>query len=519
MSLRDEPAAESLYDEAPCGLLLTDHDGRVLRANRTFCRWAGLDVDALAGIRFPDLLTIGGRIFHQTHFAPLLQMQGSISEVKLELRRADGERIPVVVNAVRRARGDTWQDEIAVFIAKDRHAYERELMLARKRAEDLAARQREVKEELERADRRKDEFLAMLAHELRNPLAPISTAAQLMRMSDDPERLHSLGEMIARQAAHLTHLVDDLLDVSRVTRGLIEIERAPHEAASIVEAAIEQARPLLESRHHRLESVLRHDLAVEGDRTRLVQVIANLLNNAAKYTPQGGVISLEIAAVDDMVEIGVTDNGIGIDASLLPHVFDLFAQAERTPDRAQGGLGIGLSLVRSLVQLHGGTVEARSDGLHQGSRFTVRLPCVRMPEPAAFANPVPDATSARALRLLIVDDNEDAARTLADVLQVLGHVPYVALTAADALVLCERGFDACVLDIGLPDMTGYELATTLRERGHGQAVYIALSGYGQAHDRALSRAAGFGHHLVKPVEFDRLMDVLATVQPAVATSI
>ncbi|HEY4560159.1 MAG TPA: PAS domain-containing protein, partial [Lysobacter sp.] len=200
MSLREAPPAQALYDDAPCGLLLTAEDGTLLRANRTFCRWIGFEADALVGRRrFQDLLAIGGRIFHQTHFAPLLQMQGSVSEVKLEMVLAGGERMPVVVNAVRRTHGDALFDEIAVFVAKDRHAYERELMLARRRAEELAKQQLEAQEELRRLDRRKDEFLAMLAHELRNPLAPISTATHLMRLADgDPDRLRPLGEMIAR---------------------------------------------------------------------------------------------------------------------------------------------------------------------------------------------------------------------------------------------------------------------------------------------------------------------------------
>ncbi len=503
----------SLYDEAPCGLLLTAGDGAVLRANRTFCRWVGVDADALAGRRFQDLLTMGGRIFHQTHFVPLLQMQGSVSEVKLELVRADGERVPVVVNAVRRRDGEAIRDELAVFIAKDRHAYERELMLARKRAEELAARHLEAQEDLRRADRRKDEFLAMLAHELRNPLAPISTAAQLLRAAaHEPERLRSLAELIARQTAHLTELVDDLLDVSRVTRGLIQLDRDSVELAGIIDAAVEQSRPLVEARRHQLRTRVARGILVDGDRTRLVQVLVNLLNNAAKYTPPGGTIDVVLEQADGVASIHVTDTGLGIDATLLPHIFDLFSQAERTPDRTQGGLGIGLALVRSLVGLHGGSIEAHSEGAHRGSRFTVRLPCTvdaaRRPEAdAARASAVPVAAP---LRILVVDDNTDAASTLAEVLALEGHATRIANTGAEALEhAAQERFDAFVLDIGLPDMTGYELASALRERDGAPALRIALTGYGQPHDRVLSRAAGFHHHLVKPVDMAQLAGILA----------
>ena len=510
MSLREAPPAQALYDDAPCGLLLTAEDGTLLRANRTFCRWIGFEADALVGRRrFQDLLAIGGRIFHQTHFAPLLQMQGSVSEVKLEMVLAGGERMPVVVNAVRRTHGDALFDEIAVFVAKDRHAYERELMLARRRAEELAKQQLEAQEELRRLDRRKDEFLAMLAHELRNPLAPISTATHLMRLADgDPDRLRPLGEMIARQAGHLTHLIDDLLDVSRVTRGLVRLERERLELADIVEAAIEQARPLVEARGHRLDVRATPGIGVDGDRTRLVQVVVNLVNNAAKYTPPGGYIEVDAGVRDGVAEIRVSDNGLGIDAALLPHVFELFTQAERTPDRTQGGLGIGLSLVRSLVALHGGEVRAHSDGLDRGSCFTVTLPRV---EPADALPRKADASpgaAPRPMRLLLVDDNEDAARTLAELLELFGHRTEVALTPEQALASTGE-FDACLLDIGLPGMTGYELAALLRERGHADAMYVALTGYGQPQDRVQSEAAGFDHHLVKPVDPAKLLDALA----------
>jgi PAS domain S-box-containing protein len=514
------PGADGLYEDAPCGLLLTASDGTLLRANRTFCRWIGADADALVGTRrFQDLLSMGGRIFHQTHFGPLLHMQGSVSEVKFDLVRAGGDRVPVVVNAVRRRDGDGWHDEIAVFIAKDRHAYERELMLARKRAEELAASQLAVQEELRSADRRKDEFLAMLAHELRNPLAPIATAAHLLRSpaqdpAQDPAQLRRIAEVLQRQTAHLTHLVDDLLDVSRVTRGLVQLERSIVDLADVVGAAIEQSRALVTSRRHTLQVQTPRGSLVDGDHTRLVQVVANLLNNAAKYTPQAGSIGIALEQAGREVGIRVADNGQGIDPALRPHLFDLFSQGVRTPDRSQGGLGIGLALVRSLVDLHGGRVEVESEGLDRGSRFTVWLPAVGQAVASIAPAAAPASSAAAALQVLVVDDNTDAAAMLAEVLHLSGHATVLAANAGEALdAAAGRAFDAYILDIGLPDISGYELARTLRERGQA-GMFIALTGYGQAHDRVLSQAAGFDHHMVKPVDIDRLLEILAAVSRA-----
>jgi signal transduction histidine kinase/CheY-like chemotaxis protein len=507
-----EVSPDALYENAACGLLLTAHDGAILRANRTFRSWVDHEAADLRGRRFQDLLTIGGRIFHQTHLQPLLQMQGSVSEVKLGLRRREGGDLPIVVNAVRRCVGGTWFDEFAVFVAKDRHTYEHELLQARRRAEELAARQQQAQEELRLADQRKDEFLAMLAHELRNPLAPIATAAHLLQAAaDETPQLRQIATIIQRQASHLTHLVDDLLDVSRVTRGLIQLERAVVDPADVVEAALEQSRGLITARRHALHVDVPRGAAIEADRTRLVQVLANLLNNAAKYTPQGGEIRVVLERADGEVGMSVRDTGMGIHPELRPHLFDLFSQGERTPDRSQGGLGIGLALVRSLVDLHGGRIDVHSDGPQCGSRFTVWLPRVA----AEPARPVPASPALQApvrLRVLVVDDNADAVAMLCEVLEMCGHAAIAAATAAEALALADGAFDAGILDIGLPDMTGYELATTLRRRG-ASGLLVALTGYGQPQDRVLSRAAGFDHHMVKPVDIDALVRILAAVRP------
>jgi PAS domain S-box-containing protein len=377
-------------------------------------------------------------------------------------------------------------------------------------------------EELRAQARRKDEFLAMLAHELRNPLAPISNAAQLLSMAThDAGRVRQSSEVIIRQVRHMTSLVDDLLDVSRVTRGLVELDRGMVDIKAVVASAVEQARPLIEARRHALDLHIGSARSwVLGDRIRLVQVMANLLNNAAKYTQQGGSIALSVDGRTEsglpMVAIAVRDNGIGIDRAMLPHVFELFTQAERTPDRSQGGLGLGLALVHSLVQLHGGRVEARSDGPGRGSTFTVVLPTVTgAPEVAHDGVPGEQAAQAQPAlgagkRILVVDDNVDAALSLADILRSLGHRVATAHDPHDALAQAETNWpDVFILDIGLPDIDGYALARRLHEgAGARRARYLALTGYGQAHDRVLAKTAGFDHHFVKPVDLAALMEVI-----------
>ncbi len=384
--------------------------------------------------------------------------------------------------------------------------------------------QRLLAEELKLSNSRKDEFLAMLAHELRNPLAPISTAAQLLKLSlNDPKRIVHASDVIGRQVRHMTELVDDLLDVSRVNRGLVELERNAVDIKTVIYDAIEQAKPLIERKNHtlvtRLGSVQAH---VTGDRKRLVQVMANLLTNAAKYTPESGVISVTADIADGRVTLTVEDNGIGIEAGLLPHIFELFTQARRTPDRAQGGLGLGLALVRSMIAHHDGTVEARSPGLALGSTFIVTLPCHALPaQERETGEPQPAAIKpGGARRIMIVDDNRDAAESLGLLLSLAGHETIVAHSAGEAVRRsADAAIDVYILDIGLPDFDGYALLKTLRTLPVGAyATMIALSGYGQGQDIEASRRAGFDHHLVKPVEVGRLHELLdASVRHPAAT--
>ena len=379
---------------------------------------------------------------------------------------------------------------------------------------------RQAEEALKDVNRRKDEFLAMLAHELRNPLAPIRNAAQLLNVhsSGKPE-IEWARAVIERQTKHLARLVDGLLDVSRMVSGQIALQKKPVELAEVVRDAVETCRPLIRLRKHHLGVQLpEQPVLLEADLTRLSQVISNLLNNAAKYTDDGGQIRLDATVDNGIVTLRVRDTGLGIDPQLLPHIFDLFTQAERTPDRSEGGLGIGLTLVKRLVELHGGAVEAHSEGLGSGAEFIVRLPVLaRTAQPAAkIVGRVPVAAPAdgRGLRILIVDDNVDAADSIAMLLNMEGHETRAVNTARAAL-LAVPDFrpEVVLLDIGLPEMDGYEVARRLRaQNGHRGMRLVAVTGYGQPADRRRAHAAGFDEHMVKPVEPAALQDFLRVVQ-------
>ena len=378
--------------------------------------------------------------------------------------------------------------------------------------------QKLTEDALREADQRKDEFLAMLGHELRNPLAPIRSAASLLPLAkSDPARIEHIGRVISRQSTHMTGLIDDLLDVSRVTRGMIELDREDVAVRHLVDEATEQARPLIEARSHLLSIANEAEgSVVNGDRKRLVQVLSNLLSNAAKYTPAGGRIEVRVTVADDMVRIAVRDNGIGMAPDLVDSAFELFRQGKRTPDRAQGGLGIGLALVRSLVQLHGGRVSAASAGEGLGSEVTVTFP-LRVRAPLAALDSSEGALPAQgSLRVLVVDDNADSAELVAMYLRMVGHVVATEFNAAAALEKA-RSFkpEVCFLDIGLPDLDGNELARRLRRLPGLEATRLAaMTGYGQPLDRMSSAAAGIDAYFVKPVAMDELAAWLAQQRAA-----
>jgi signal transduction histidine kinase len=378
------------------------------------------------------------------------------------------------------------------------------------RKADLAERERQARA-LRENDRHKDEFLAMLAHELRNPLAAVNNAVTVLKMSSDEESRNWASDVVERQVRQLVRLIDDLLDVSRITSGKIRLRKEYVEAGPILEQAIESARPLIDERRHALDvSIEEGGLLLHVDATRVGQIVSNLLMNAAKYTDGGGRIRLAARRDGQQVAISVKDNGIGIPPEKLPEMFQLFTQGDRSLARSEGGLGIGLTVVRKLAEMHGGNVVARSDGPSQGSEFTVYLPLARQAagaETEARRSPLPAGKGAR---ILVVDDNVDTALGMVRLLGLLGNE---AVAVHDGLAAIEkaRAFRPAfvLLDIGLPGLDGYEVAATLRgDDLHRDAVIIAVSGYGQDDDRRRSQAAGFDHHLVKPVDFDSLLSLI-----------
>ncbi len=388
----------------------------------------------------------------------------------------------------------------------------------RRRMEDHL---RQLATDLSEADRRKNEFLAMLAHELRNPLAPISNAARALRMSgSNREALRSASAMLERQVSQMARLVDDLLDMSRISRGKIELRRERTDLGSIVDQSVAAARPFAASMDHELTVTLPSaPVELEADPTRIAQVIGNLLNNACKFTDRGGHVWLTVGTEGGNAVIRVRDNGIGIDADHLPGIFDMFAQVDTSLERSRDGLGIGLTLVKTVVEMHGGTVRAQSAGLRRGSEFSVFLPLLQDGAAARASPGAAEPARAPGRRILIVDDNEDGAESLALLLQFSGHETHTANDGYEAIEAAARLHpDVMLLDIGLPGLNGYEVCRRIRQEPWGRDVMlIALTGWGQDEDRQRSKDAGFDAHLVKPVNHEALITLLAAT-PRAATS-
>jgi signal transduction histidine kinase/DNA-binding response OmpR family regulator len=381
--------------------------------------------------------------------------------------------------------------------------------------------------DVQEADRRKNEFLSMLAHELRNPLAPIRNGVHILQAVNvaDPQ-VREVRDMIGRQVRHLVRLVDDLLDISRITRGKIRLQSEPVDLSAVIASAVETCCPLIDDRRHRLAvSMPPVPLRVTGDAVRLTQVVGNLLNNAAKYTPEGGRIWVSAGREGDQAILRVRDSGMGIPAGMAGSIFDLFTQVNNSLDRGQGGLGIGLTLVRRLVELHRGTVEAHSEGPDRGSEFVVRLPLLGVAgdewrvagEESGASAPATLHPPPTTRRVLVVDDNRDAAESLALLLEVAGHATRVSHDGPTALTTAaEFQPDAVLLDIGLPGMDGYEVARRLRAAPTTRrALLVALTGYGQIEDQRRAREAGFDHHLVKPADLEALAALLSTPGAAI----
>lgn len=466
-----------------------------------------LGAERIKGYRADEII---GR--HFSVFYPPERIEEKWPEHELEVAQKDG-RFEEEGWRLRKD-GTTFWANIIITALYDEHG---KIWAFAKVTRDMTERKRI--EALETAERQMTEFLAMLSHELRNPLAPIRNAIYMLQMKhlDDPE-LRWSRDVIDRQVTHLTRLIDDLLEVSRIISGSIRLQREQWDIAAIVTGAIESTRPLMDARRHTLEVILpSRALLVHGDSTRLVQVLVNLLNNAAKYTPEGGRVTLSVTEQENRVRISVHDTGAGIPADLLDKVFDLFTQGERTLDRSDGGLGIGLTLVRRLVEMHDGNVQAFSAGPGQGSEFVVDLPLVN--EATEGEDQETEAVQKKAakqhdFRVLVVDDNMDAATSMMMFLKIWGYNARIAHDGISALETVKAYHPHVVLlDIGLPGLNGYEVAERLQQSGKLEhMVLIALTGYGQEEDRRRTEAAGFLHHLVKPVEPAMLEKLLVSIR-------
>jgi PAS domain S-box-containing protein len=378
---------------------------------------------------------------------------------------------------------------------------------------DRKAAENAVKE----SDKRKDEFLGVLAHELRNPLAPLRTGLQLIRLApNDTNTVENALEVMDRQLQQMVRLIDDLLDVSRISRGKIELHREPVEITSVLKSALEASQPLIEAAGHELNVFTpSEEVFVDADVTRLAQVFSNLLSNAAKYTPKGGHLTLEVTPTRDQIKVSLKDDGVGIPSQMLSKVFDMFTQVDASLDRSQGGLGIGLTLVKSLVEMHNGTVEARSKGRGHGTEFVVTLPRSAASVESAPATKTRKRSQPAGHRILIVDDNKDAALSMEMMLRLAGHETRMAHDGVQTLrVATEFRPNLILLDLGMPKLNGYDTCRILRAQPWGKDVTIAaVTGWGQGDDRERSKAAGFDHHLVKPVDSAAIQRIIKNLPP------
>ncbi len=494
--LASERQLRMITDLAPVYLARVDTQLRYLFVNKGYAERFGLDRDAVIGKRIPEV--VGEKAF--ATFKPYVERAFAGETVEFEIDIPYQQIGAHYMHVSYVPERDT-RDQVCGLVAVITD------ITSRKRAED----------QLKQADRQKDEFLAMLGHELRNPLAPIRTAVEILgRFGPTEPNLDKARAVIERQVGHLTRLVDDLLDVSRITHGKVALQMQTLELAPVVLHALETARPLIDARGQTLIVNLPPDpVYVKGDADRLAQVFGNVLTNAAKYTQERGRLELSIETDVQTVKIRVRDNGIGISAELLPHVFDLFTQAERSEDRAQGGLGIGLTLVRRLLQLQGGTIRAFSAGLGMGSEFSIELPRGLASE---FVAPVEVEAKAARLdrqrRILVVDDNIDSAESLSLLLESNRNELRLAHDGPNALILAKSFLpDIVLLDIGLPGLSGYQVAEQLRAfRETQHAVLIALTGYGQPDDQRRALEAGFDYHLVKPVDLEALEKLIESAE-------
>ena len=500
-ALRDsEIRYRRLFQSAKDGILILDPQaGKVIDANAFMAGLVGLEPHQLLGKELHEVGLFRNIAENEEAFRQLLET-GYLRHDHFPVQNQRGETVEVELIGSVYEEDNRLVAQINVRDIAERSRLEREV---KRQAEDLAEQ-----------SRRKDEFLAMLSHELRNPLAPIRSATHLLRLQErGSENLiqQQAREVIERQVTNLTRLVSDLLQISRVATGRIKLRLETLDLSQIVHYGLQTARPIIDRHRHELSLALPTEIVwVHADPARLEEVVVNLLTNAAKYTDEGGRIELSLEREQDHAILRVRDSGIGISAELLPRIFDLFTQADRSLDRSQGGLGIGLSLVQRLVELHGGTVTALSEGLGQGSEFIVRLPLVPAPDTRPPPTSIQNATHQQGMRVLVVDDNVDGCTMLAHWLRHQGYAVQTAYTGPTGLRAAEVWRpDALVLDIGLPGLDGYQIARRLRAQAVlSEMRLVALTGYGQESDVLLAREAGFDAHLLKPVDLDQLEKLL-----------
>jgi PAS domain S-box-containing protein len=496
---RSEALYRTLGEAVPDLVWSSTADGRADYVNRRWIEYTGLALDEFRTLGWNTLVHPDDSAMLRERWRVARDAQG-VFESEFRCRRRDGEYRWLWCRALPLldAHGHVYK---WVGIASD--------VTARRHTEEELRR---TETALREADKRKDEFLATLAHELRNPLAPIRYAVRLLRPDAAPGVIAQGRDTIERQSAHMARLLDDLLDMSRITRGAIELKRRTMDLRQAVEDSIEVARPMIEGVQHRLDVRLpAQPVPVDADATRLAQIVGNLLQNAAKYTDPGGSIAVTVSVEGARAVLRVRDDGIGLSEEMQARVFELFTQVHKSITSTRGGLGIGLAIVRRLVELHGGTIEVHSEGLGRGTEFVVSLPLATAAAPAAPGNVVPLFRTTRH-RVLVVDDNEDAVESLATLLRIAGHFVQVAHDGASAIALAETARpDVVVLDLGMPRMSGFEVARWLRRQPWGAAIrLIAVTGWGQEEDRRRSREAGFDRHLTKPVDPDEL---LAQLEP------
>jgi PAS domain S-box-containing protein len=483
--------------------------GRITYCNRCLGELLGSAPELLLGAELRDFIAESQR----AEFDELL-LQGLADSAQTEtaLRRQDGSFAPVLITVNALSLGGASLGVLATDLTAQKH--HEQLAQALSERQRLEAELRQLVADLSESDRRKSEFLAMLSHELRNPLAPISNALHALGLGDAVvARARPTLEMAQRHVRQLVRLVDDLLDISRISHGRIDLREELVDLAAIARQATEAARPLADGAGLQLHlHAARDAVVVHGDPARLAQAIGNLLHNAVKFTPPGGRVNVIVERIDADAVVRVIDSGIGLESHQLSRIFELFTQLDTSLDRAQGGLGIGLALVKALVVLHRGAIEARSEGLGRGCEFTLRLPALEESIAATHAAP-PPAYSSRACRVLVVDDNQDAADSMAGLLELSGHHVAVAYDGpASVAAACADEYDLVLLDIGLPGLDGYEVARRIRQHcaeTTRRTKIVALTGWGQSEDRQRSRESGFDDHLVKPIDPQALLGLLA----------